>query len=92
MNIFKIFNFHNNLNNSSSDLVPWFEQISDGLILNHNGSLLAGFTYEGLDIESSSDEEHKIASEYFEKALSIFDNKYMLWSYLTKRKINHDND
>ena len=90
MNLFNIFNFQNNLNQSSSDLVPWFELITDGLIINHNGSLLAGFEYIGLDIESSTSEEHKLASEYFEKSLSIFDNKYMFWSYLTKRKIKHD--
>ena len=90
MNLYNIFKLHNRKNHSCSDLVPWFELVGEGLVINSNGSLLAGFKYDGLDIESSSDDEHSLVSDYLEKALSIFDEKYIFWSYLKKRKIKND--
>jgi len=90
VNLKKIFKLHNRKNHSCSDLVPWFELIGEGLVINSNGSLLAGFKYDGLDIESSSDDEHSLVCDYLEKALSIFDEKYIFWTYLRKRKIKHD--
>jgi type IV secretion system protein VirB4 len=90
VNLYNIFKLHNRKNHSCSDLVPWFELVGEGLVINSNGSLLAGFKYDGLDIESSSDDEHSLVSDYLEKALSIFDEKYIFWSYLKKRKIKND--
>jgi len=88
MNLKKVFKFQNQNRHSCADLIPWFEQVSPGIILNQNGSLLAGFTYDGLDIESSSDEEHKTAAEFLENALAIFDDRFIYWTYLHKRNID----
>jgi len=88
MNLKKVFKFQNQNRHSCADLIPWFEQVSPGIILNQNGSLLAGFTYDGLDIESSSDEEHKTAAEFLENALAIFDDRFIYWTARSESKCN----
>lgn len=40
-----------------ADLLPYAAEIDDGIILNKDGSLMAGWTYQGPDVESSTPEE-----------------------------------
>lgn len=70
---------------SYAELVPWFEQVTPGLILCQDGSLLGAFEYEGIDYDSTNGDDHDVASQSFETALAAFDDRNILWTYLDKR-------
>ena len=40
---------------SYSELLPWFGMITPGLVLCQDGCILAGFAYEGEDVEGKED-------------------------------------
>ena len=42
---------------SYGEVLPWFGMVSRDIVLCHDGSLLAAFTYEGADIEGVLDED-----------------------------------
>ena len=80
-------NFHS-VNNSVSELLPWFEQLTSNLIINKDGSLLAGYEIDGLDKYSSSQEDFDHATKTFNNALKILNEKNTIWSIFDKKKIN----
>ena len=82
--IFK--NFHIP-NNSVGNLLPWFEQITERLVINHDGSLLACFEFDGLDRYSSTKEEFDLATKIFENSIKILDERNSVWSIFEKRKL-----
>src|SRR4051812_24952625 len=51
------------------DLLAWFTLVAPGVVLNKNGSLLAGWTYSGPDLDSSTDEELGSQAEILNRAL-----------------------
>ena len=72
--------------NSYAEILPWFGMATSNLVLNLDGSLLAGFEFEGKEVESSDDNEANLACEKMEIALRSFDDRNSLWSFLDKRK------
>ena len=42
---------------SYGELLPWFGMIDDAVVLCHDGSIIAGFAYEGSDIEGVLDDD-----------------------------------
>ena len=83
----KIFNNYHSVNSPVVELVPWFELLTDQLILNSDGSLMAGFEIDGLDKSSCSKEEFNTATKHFENATKLLNERNTLWSYFDKRKI-----
>lgn len=81
-----LFNYHS-INSSVSELLPWFEQLTSDLIINQDGSLLAGYEIEGLDKYSSSQTDFDRATQLFNNALKILNEKNTIWIYLDKKKI-----
>lgn len=55
------------------DLLPWAALIDDGLVLNKNGSLMAGFYYTGPDLDSATNAELAAMSHRINAALSLGD-------------------
>lgn len=81
-----LYNYHS-INSSVSELLPWFEQLTSDLIINQDGSLLAGYEIEGLDKYSSSQTDFDRATQLFNNALKILNEKNTIWIYLDKKKI-----
>jgi len=81
-----LYNYHS-INSSVSELLPWFEQLTSDLIINQDGSLLAGYEIEGLDKYSSSQIDFDRATQLFNNALKILNEKNTIWIYLDKKKI-----
>lgn len=82
-----IFNNFHSVNNSVSELLPWFEQLTSNLIINKDGSLLAGYEIGGLDKYSSSQEDFDHATKTFNNALKLLNQKNTIWSIFDKKKI-----
>jgi type IV secretion system protein VirB4 len=55
------------------DLLPWAALVDNGVILNKNGSLMAGFYYTGPDLDSSTNAELASMSNRINSALSLGD-------------------
>lgn len=86
MNLRDLVNNYRAAGKSYAELVPWFEQITPGLIINLDGSLLAAFEYDGIDYDSTNDDDHDAASESLETAFGAFDDRNILWSFTDKRR------
>lgn len=86
--ISSVFTNYHKSNNSVGSLLPWFEQLNDDLIINHDGSLLAGFAFDGLDRYSSTKSEFDLATKHFENAMKILDDRNSIWSIFDKRNSN----
>jgi type IV secretion/conjugal transfer VirB4 family ATPase len=71
---------------SFPELVPWFGQVTQGLVLCLDGSLLAMVEYEGIDLQSTDGDVHNQASTSMEIALRAFDDRNIGWFYVDKRR------
>lgn len=71
---------------SYPELVPWFGQITPGLVICMDGSLLAMFEYDGIDMQSTDSDQHNQASNSMEIALRAFDDRNIGWFYVDKRR------
>lgn len=69
-----------------AELIPWFEQVTPGLVLCLDGALLAAFEYDGLDKDSTDEAELDAATQSLEMAFSAFDHRNILWTFLDKRR------
>ncbi|WP_321816702.1 MULTISPECIES: hypothetical protein [unclassified Paraburkholderia] len=69
------------------ELLPWMTYLADGVILNKDGSLLAGYEYSGLDPDNIDDELVDRAVEELERAINAnFDERITLWIVTKRRK------
>jgi type IV secretion system protein VirB4 len=71
---------------SFAEVVPWFGQVTPGIILCLDGSLLAMFEYDGIDMQSTDSDVHNQASSSMEIALRAFDDRNIGWFYVDKRR------
>lgn len=71
---------------SFPELVPWFGQVTPGLVICMDGSLLAMLEYDGIDLQSTDGDEHNMASNSMEIALRAFDDRNIGWFYVDKRR------
>lgn len=69
-----------------SELMPWMLQVTPGLVLNKDGSLLACYALEGLDAADASTEEIEQAVSTMENALRVFDERITLWWTVDRRR------
>jgi len=61
-----------------ADLLNWGALVSEGVILNKDGSLLAGWTYRGPDFESATPEELAHLSATVHRALHLLGDSWMV--------------
>jgi type IV secretion/conjugal transfer VirB4 family ATPase len=59
------------------DLLNFAAVVDDGIVLNKDGSLMAGWFYEGADISSSTDEERNGRSERLNRAFAKLGTGWM---------------
>jgi len=69
-------------------LCPWidFINIEQNLILNKDGSILAGFTFTGMDPDNLYDEMVNANVEHLERAIQQFDERITAWWIVDKRR------
>ncbi len=77
---------YNRSTRSYAELLPWFKEVSPGLVLNLDGSLLAAFEYGGVDVESSNQSQLEGCLEGVDIAWRAFDDHNIVWTFLDKRR------
>lgn len=71
---------------SLSELVPWFGLLPSGdLVLCHDGSLLAGFEFEGHSLEGVEHVQLNRQIDMLQSALRGMSDRITLWSVLERR-------
>ena len=61
-----------------ADLLTWGAFVSDGVLLNKDGSLTAGLAYRGPDVDSATDEELLRLAEHLNRAFLPLGGDWML--------------
>jgi type IV secretion system protein TrbE len=64
-----IFPEHSSRAEGLPDLLNWYTLVAPGVLLNKDGSLLAGWSYSGPDLDSSTAEELTAQAEHLNTAL-----------------------
>lgn len=70
---------------SLAELAPWFGLVDSGVVLCNDGSLLAGFEFEGLSLEGVEDETINGQIEMLQRAMRGMSDRVTIWSYLERR-------
>ena len=68
------------------EICPWIDHVTDRLILNKDGSILAGFTYAGTDPDDLYEERVDTVTMQLQRALSVFDSRITAWWIVDKRR------
>lgn len=71
---------------SYAELCPWYCNIGDSLVLTFDGMLLAGFQFEGMDVDGKTDDEVNHQLDIIEKSINTLDERITLYSYLDRRR------
>lgn len=71
---------------SYGEVLPWFGLVSPGLVLCHDGSLIAGFEYEGDDIEGVMDDAINGKINFLQNALRQFNDRITVWTVQERRE------
>jgi type IV secretion system protein VirB4 len=67
-------------------LCPWLDFITDGLVLNKDGSLLAAFDYRGADPDDLFDEQADAFAEQMQNISQRLDSRVTAWWIVDKRR------
>jgi type IV secretion system protein VirB4 len=70
---------------SYAELLPWFGMTAPGLVLCHDGSLLAGFSFEGEDVEGKEDFAVDHGIDLLQTALRTLNDRCTLWTVQERR-------
>lgn len=71
---------------SLSELAPWFGMLpAENIVLCNDGSLLAGFEFEGQSLEGVQDEQLNGQIDLLQRALRGMSDRVTLWSVLERR-------
>lgn len=67
-------------------ICPWLDFLTPSLILNKDGSLLAGFDYTGVDPDDLFDEQVDSHTEQMQAVFSRLDSRVTAWWIMDKRR------
>lgn len=70
---------------SFGEALPWFGMVTDGAVLCHDGSVIAGFHFAGADIEGVSDAEVNQRIDFLSQSLRQFNERITVW-FVQSRK------
>ena len=73
---------------SYGELLPWFGMVSPGLVLCHDGSLLACFSVEGEDVEGKEDFYVDQRIEILQTAMRTLNDRCTIWSVQERRFVD----
>jgi len=69
-----------------AELVPWMVLITNKLVLNKDGSLMAVFVYDGIDLEGRVQEEVENSVKRLEAAMRVLNARVTVWSHMERRQ------
>lgn len=81
----QLFNAPRKSAHSFGDLLPWFVQVTPGLVICKDGSLLAAFKFEGADVEGREDFESDQKIAQLQTALRILTDRITMWTVQERR-------
>lgn len=70
---------------SYAELCPWFSLISNNVVITIDGMLLAGFKFEGMDVDGKTDETINRQINLIENCLNTLNSNSTVWSYLDRK-------
>lgn len=73
-------------NRPLSELIPWLHEIVPGYVLCKDGSIIVGYEFKGIDIQSSTIEQQQEACKILDTAFADFDGAINLWSTMHRRR------
>lgn len=73
---------------SYSELLPWFAQIAPGLVLCQDGSLLAGYTLAGSDVEGREDFVADQKIDQLQAAFRALNDRVTMWTVQERRFVS----
>lgn len=68
-----------------SEHLPWLVHVTPNLVLNKDGSVLAGYELTGVDIDDDGGHELERALVELQESLQALDERYYLWVVTDKR-------
>ncbi|WP_080746933.1 VirB4 family type IV secretion system protein [Comamonas thiooxydans] len=71
---------------SYADLCPWYSNVGEHLVLTVDGMLLAGFQFEGMDVDGKTDFEINRQLDLLENSINTLDDKCTIYSYIDRRR------
>lgn len=69
-----------------AEALPWIDLVSDGLMLCKDGSLLASFTFDGLDFDNVDEDKLDNSIDQLLRSYSAFDEHITMWWSISKKK------
>lgn len=73
---------------SFGEILPWFSQVAPGLIICQDGSLLAGYAFDGYDVEGQQDFETDQKIDQLQTALKTLGDRVTLWTVQERRFVS----
>lgn len=73
---------------SLGELLPWFAQVTPGLVLCQDGALLAGFAYGGADVEGREDDEVDRGINQLQMAFRTLTDRVTIWTVQERRYVD----
>lgn len=86
LNLKRLFKDYHNTARTLAEVLPWMVQVTPGLVLNKDGSLLACYTYSGVDQEGLLIQDVDHYAQLVEHAMRTFDDRITLWWTADRRK------
>mgnify|MGYP003607341175 FL=1 len=71
---------------SYAELCPWYCNVGDKLILTVDGMLLAGYQFEGMDVDGKTDLEINRQLDMLENSINTLDDRCTIYSYIDRRR------
>lgn len=82
----KIADFRQNEKEGFADLLNYAGLVDDGIIVNKDGSFMAGFAIKGPDVANATDEERNYTAFQLNTALARLGNGYMIHTDAVRRR------
>lgn len=70
---------------SYGEVLPWFGMVTDNIVLCHDGSLIAGFEFDGRDIEGVDDSMLNHSIEQLQNAMRQLNERITVWFVQERR-------
>ena len=71
---------------SYAELCPWYCNVGEKLVLTVDGMLLAGFVFEGMDVDGKTDVEINRQLDMLEHSINTLDDRCTIYSYIDRRR------
>ena len=85
VNLYDLFTLPRKSVSSYAELLPWFGMLTRDMVICHDGSLLAGFVFEGADIEGVNDGDVNRRIDLLQTAMRQLTDRITMYSIQERR-------